>query len=67
MAFSEMISAAQQVFSDGLEGIIDVYAANGSAEVAKQMALTRHLLGVCGADINIDVWNSIAGSACFNL
>ena len=23
------------------------------------MALTRHLLGVCGAYINVDVWNSI--------
>ncbi|MDD6616837.1 MAG: C4-dicarboxylate TRAP transporter substrate-binding protein [Lachnospiraceae bacterium] len=59
MAFSETISAVQQGVVDGLEGTIDAYATNGSAEVAKQMALTKHLLGVCGAYINIDVWNSI--------
>ncbi|MGN0988090.1 MAG: C4-dicarboxylate TRAP transporter substrate-binding protein [Otoolea sp.] len=59
MAFSETISAVQQGVVDGLEGTIDAYATNGSAEVAKQMALTKHLLGVCGAYISIDVWNSI--------
>ena len=59
MGFSETISAVQQGVVDGLEGTIDAYATNGSAEVAKNMALTRHLLGVCGAYINIDVWNSI--------
>lgn len=59
MAFSETISAVQQGVVDGLEGTIDAYATNGSAEVAKQMALTKHLLGVCGAYVNIDVWNSI--------
>lgn len=59
MAFSETISAVQQGVVDGLEGTIDAYASNGSAEVAKQMALTKHLLGVCGAYINVDVWNSI--------
>ena len=59
MAFSETISAVQQGVVDGLEGTIDAYATNGSAEVAKNMALTRHLLGVCGAYINVDVWNSI--------
>ncbi len=59
MAFSETISAVQQGVVDGLEGTIDAYASNGSAEVAKNMALTKHLLGVCGAYINVDVWNSI--------
>ena len=59
MAFAETISAVQQGVVDGLEGTIDAYATNGSAEVAKNMALTRHLLGVCGAYISVDVWNSI--------
>lgn len=59
LAFSETISAVQQGVVDGLEGTIDAYATNGSAEVAKNMALTRHLLGVCGAYINLDVYNSI--------
>lgn len=59
MGFADTISAVQQGVVDGLEGTIDAYATNGSAEVAKQMALTRHLLGVCGAYINEDLWNSI--------
>lgn len=59
MGFSETISAVQQGVVDGLEGTIDAYATNGSAEVAKNMALTRHLLGVCGAYISVDVWNKI--------
>lgn len=59
MGFSETISAVQQGVVDGLEGTIDAYAVNGSAEVAKNMALTKHLLGVCGAYISVDVWNSI--------
>ena len=59
MGFSETISAVQQGVVDGLEGTIDAYATNGSAEVAKKMALTKHLLGVCGAYISVDVWNQI--------
>lgn len=59
MAFGETIAAVQSGVVDGLEGTIDAYATNGSAEVAKNMALTKHLLGVCGAYINVDVWNSI--------
>lgn len=59
LAFSETISAVQQGVVDGLEGTIDAYATNGSAEVAKNMALTKHLLGVCGAYISVDVWNKI--------
>ena len=59
MGFSETISAVQQGVVDGLEGTIDAYATNGSAEVAKKMALTKHLLGVCGAYISVDVWNKI--------
>ena len=59
MPFGETISAVQQGVVDGLEGTIDAYATNGSAEVAKNMALTKHLLGVCGAYINVDVWNGI--------
>lgn len=52
-------SAVQQGVVDGLEGTIDAYATNGSAEVAKNMAMTKHLLGVCGAYISVDVWNKI--------
>ena len=59
MGFADTISAVQQGVVDGLEGTIDAYNSNGSAEVAKQMALTKHLLGVCGAYINEDLWNSI--------
>lgn len=59
MGFADTISAVQQGVVDGLEGTIDAYATNGSAEVAKNMALTKHLLGVCGAYINEDLWNSI--------
>lgn len=59
MAFSETISAVQQGVVDGLEGNINAYSTNGSAEVAKIMTLDRHLIGTCGAYINVDVWNSI--------
>ena len=59
MGFADTISAVQQGVVDGLEGTIDAYGSNGSAEVAKKMALTKHLLGVCGAYINVDVYNSI--------
>ena len=59
MAFSETISAVQQGVVDGLEGNINAYSTNGSCEVAKIMTLDRHLIGTCGAYINIDVWNSI--------
>ncbi len=59
MGFADTISAVQQGVVDGLEGTVDAYATNGSAEVAKQMALTKHLLGVCGVYINEDLWNSI--------
>ena len=59
MGFADTISAVQQGVVDGLEGTIDAYGSNGSAEVAKNMALTRHLLGVCGAYINTDVYNKI--------
>lgn len=59
MGFADTISAVSQGVVDGLEGTIDAYGSNGSAEVAKNMALTRHLLGVCGAYINLDVYNSI--------
>lgn len=59
MAFSETISAVQSGVVDGLEGTIDGYDADGSADVAKKMALTKHLLGVCGAYIGLDTWNRI--------
>ena len=59
MGFSETISAVQQGVVDGLEGNMNAYSTNGSAEVAKQMSFTNHLIGTCGAYINIDVWNSI--------
>ncbi|MCR5290221.1 MAG: C4-dicarboxylate TRAP transporter substrate-binding protein [Treponema sp.] len=59
MGFSETISAVQQGVVDGLEGTVDAYASNGSAEVAKNMAFTNHLLGVCGVYINADLFNSI--------
>lgn len=59
MGFADTISAVQQGVVDGLEGTIDAYGSNGSAEVCKNMALTKHLLGVCGAYINVDVFNSM--------
>ena len=59
MPFGETISAVQQGVVDGLEGNMNAYSTNGSAEVAKQMSFTNHLIGTCGAYINIDVWNSI--------
>jgi TRAP-type C4-dicarboxylate transport system substrate-binding protein len=59
MAFGETIAAVQSGVVDGLEGTIDAYATNGSAEVAKNMALTKHLLGVCGAYISTEVWAEI--------
>ena len=59
MGFADTISAVQQGVVDGLEGTIDAYGSNGSAEVCKNMALTKHLLGVCGAYINPDVFNSM--------
>ncbi len=59
MAFGETISAVQQGVVDGLEGNLNAYSTNGSAEVAKVMSFTNHLIGTCGAYINIDVWNSI--------
>lgn len=59
MGFSETLSAVQQGVVDGLEGTVDAYATNGSAEVAKNMAFTNHLLGVCGVYINADLFNSI--------
>lgn len=59
MAFSETISAVQQGVVDGLEGNMNAYSTNGSAEVAKQMSFTNHLIGTCGAYINTNVWNSI--------
>lgn len=59
MGFSETISAVQQCVVDGLEGNMNAYSTNGSAEVAKNMSFTNHLIGTCGAYINSDVWNSI--------
>lgn len=59
LPFSETISAVQQGVVDGLEGTMDAYGTNGSAEVAKKMALTNHFLGTCGVYINRDLFNSI--------
>ncbi|MDT3845305.1 MAG: C4-dicarboxylate TRAP transporter substrate-binding protein [Bacillota bacterium] len=59
MGFADTIAAVQQGVVDGLEGTIDAYGSNGSAEVAKKMALTKHLLGVCGAYINPNVFNGM--------
>lgn len=59
LPFSETISAVQQGVVDGLEGTMDAYGSNGSAEVAKNMAFTNHFLGTCGVYINADVFNSI--------
>ena len=49
MPFSETISAVQQGVIDGLEGNMNAYSTNGSAEVCKNMSLTNHLVGTCGA------------------
>ncbi|WP_422479033.1 C4-dicarboxylate TRAP transporter substrate-binding protein [Pleomorphochaeta sp. DL1XJH-081] len=59
LAFGETLSAVQQGVVDGLEGTMDAYGSNGSAEVAKNMALTRHFLGTCGVYINADLFESI--------
>lgn len=59
MSFNETISAVQQGVVDGLEGNMNAYSTNGSAEVAKQMSFTNHLIGTCGAYINADLWESI--------
>ena len=45
MPFSETISAVQQGVIDGLEGNMNAYSTNGSAEVCKNMSLTNHLVG----------------------
>jgi len=57
--FGETLSAVQQGVVDGLEGTMDAYATNGSSEVAKNMALTRHFLGTVGIYINADLWEEI--------
>ena len=49
----------QQGVIDGLEGNMNAYSTNGSAEVCKNMSLTNHLVGTCGAYISTKVWNSI--------
>lgn len=59
MPFAETISAVQQGVIDGLEGNMNAYSTNGSAEVCKNMSLTNHLVGTCGAYISTKVWNSI--------
>ena len=59
MAFSETISAVQQGVVDGLEGTMDAYGSNGSAEVAKNFGLTNHFLGTCGVYISTEVWNNM--------
>ena len=55
----ETISAVQQGVIDGLEGNMNAYSTNGSSEVCKNMSLTNHLVGTCGAYISTKVWNSI--------
>ncbi|MBS6062804.1 C4-dicarboxylate ABC transporter substrate-binding protein [Criibacterium bergeronii] len=59
MAFSETISAVQQGVVDGLEGTVDAMTANGSAEVVKNVGLTKHFLGTCGVYISKEVFDSI--------
>ena len=59
MPFSETISAVQQGVIDGLEGNMNAYSTNGSAEVCKNMSLTNHLVVTFGAYISTKVWNSI--------
>ena len=59
MPFAETISAVQQGVIDGLEGNMNAYSTNGSSEVCKNMSLTNHLVGTCGAYISSKVWNSI--------
>ena len=59
IGFAATLSAVQQGVVDGLEGTMDAYGSNGSAEVAKNMALTQHFLGTCGVYINADVFNKI--------
>lgn len=59
LAPSEINSSIEKGIISGLENTLDSYVAGGNNEAAKNVALTRHLLGVCGAYINMDVWNDI--------
>lgn len=59
IGFAETLSAVQQGVVDGLEGTMDAYGSNGSAEVAKYMAFTQHFLGTCGVYINLKLFNDI--------
>ena len=59
MGYSDIYTGMQQGVIDGLEGNMNAYSTNGSAEVCKNMSLTNHLVGTCGAYISTKVWNSI--------
>ncbi|MCF0129374.1 MAG: TRAP transporter substrate-binding protein DctP [Pseudobutyrivibrio sp.] len=59
MAFGETLSAVQQGVVDGLEGTMDAYGSNGSAEVAKNFGLTNHFLGTCGVYISTQIWDAM--------
>ena len=59
MPFGETLSAVQQGVVDGLEGTVDAMRNNGSYEVCKNVAFTKHFLGTCGVYINKDVFESI--------
>lgn len=59
LPFAETMSAVQQGVVDGLEGSEFTNIGNKVYEVAKNVALTKHFLGTCGAYINLELWNSI--------
>ena len=59
MGYSDIYTGMQQGVIDGLEGNMNAYSTNGSSEVCKNMSLTNHLVGTCGAYISTKVWNSI--------
>ena len=59
LTFGETISAVQQGVVDGLEGSEFSNIGTKCYEVVKNVALTKHFLGTCGAYINLDLFNSI--------
>ena len=59
LTFGETISAVQQGVVDGLEGSEFSNIGTKCYEVVKNVALTKHFLGTCGAYINLDLLTSI--------
>lgn len=59
MPYPETYSALQQKVIDGLEGSILSYYGTKQYENVKEVALTRHLLGVSAVSISKKCWDSL--------